>query len=40
MYNNTTVMPQSILLPIMGGMGMTPILPIMGVGLFHQVTKE
>ena len=29
-----TVIPQSILLPIMGGMGITPILPRMGVGYF------
>jgi len=34
LYNNVTVIPQSILLPIMGGMGITPILPRMGVGYF------
>ena len=34
LYNNVSVIPQSILLPIMGGMGIAPILPRMGVGYF------
>jgi len=32
MYKNICVISQNILLPIMGGMDITPILPIMGVG--------
>ena len=34
MYKNMSVVSQSTLLPIMGGVDMTPILPIMGVGHF------
>ena len=40
MYKNMPALSQSVLLPIMGGMDTAPVLPIMGVGLFHQVTKE
>ena len=40
MYHNMPVISQSALLPRMGGVDITPILPRMGVGYFIKRTKE